>query len=116
MLNVVTEPQGTAGAVLFRAIEPIEGIAAMERRRGGAAFRELCSGPGKLTTAFGIDYAYHGRLLTEPPLYFVQPPLAAPVQVGVSTRIGITKGVEMPWRFFEVGNQCVSRGKPSGAL
>lgn len=113
LLNVVTEPEGTGGAVLVRAVEPVEGIDQMRTRRGDRRDRDLTNGPGKLTKAFGVDDAFHQVPLTEPPLYFVQRDLPAHETIVTSSRIGISKGVERPWRFFVEGNRFVSPGTPS---
>jgi DNA-3-methyladenine glycosylase len=111
LLNVVTEREGVGGAVLIRALEPLEGIAEMHDRRGVERERELASGPGKLTIAFGVDRRHHGTMLTDPPLYFAE---GDPVtDAAVTTRIGITRGVDLPWRFLERGNPHVSPGVPS---
>jgi DNA-3-methyladenine glycosylase len=115
LLNVVTEPEGTAGAVLLRAVEPLSGIEFMRERRLPAANDfELTSGPGRLSLAFGVDGSCSGLPLTQPPLY-----LAADdgkmqsMPVARSSRIGITRAVEHHWRFFVPGNPYVSRGTPS---
>ncbi len=114
LLNVVTEPEGTGGAVLVRAVEPREGIADMRSRRGeDRRGVELTNGPGKLTEAFDVDDAFHRADLTNPPLYFVQDALAGDEQLATSSRIGISKGMERPWRFFIAENRFVSPGTPS---
>jgi DNA-3-methyladenine glycosylase len=113
LLNVVTEPEGTGGAVLIRALEPTEGIESMRRRRGDRRDRDLTNGPGKLTEAFDVDDAFHRADLTAPPLYFVQDERSGPETVATSSRIGISKGVERQWRFFVEGNRFVSPGTPS---
>ncbi len=114
LLNVVTEPEGIGGAVLVRAVEPVEGERFMAERREGIRRRaDLTSGPGKLTLAFDIDDRFHNLPLTQPPLYFARPDEAAVLPIATSSRIGITRGVEFPWRFFVPGNLFVSPGKPS---
>jgi DNA-3-methyladenine glycosylase len=114
LLNVVTEPEGTGGAVLIRAVEPVEGLEAMRARRGPErSDRELTNGPGKLSEAFGVDDAFHGADLTGPPLYFVEGGLAPDEEIATSSRIGITKGVERPWRFFIADHLYVSPATPS---
>jgi DNA-3-methyladenine glycosylase len=113
LLNVVTEPEGTGGAVLVRALEPVEGIDDMRARRGDRRDRDLTNGPGKLTEAFAVDGAFHRADLTGPPLYFVQRPLPSEDTIATSSRIGISKGVERPWRFYIDGNRFVSPGTPS---
>ena len=114
LLNVVTEPEGTGGAVLIRAVEPLEGEEAMEPRRPAARHpKDLTNGPGKLTQAFGIDDAFHGSMLMEPPLFFAAPEEPRSFEVATSSRIGISKGVDRPWRFFIDGHPYVSPGTPS---
>lgn len=110
LLNVVTEPDGIGGGVLIRAVEPLEGIAAMRPNRPAASRDvDLTNGPGKLTQAFGIDdEAYHNVPLTEPPLYLARDPDVPDVPVVRSPRIGITKGAERPWRFSVEGHPYVS--------
>ncbi|MDQ7844100.1 MAG: DNA-3-methyladenine glycosylase [Armatimonadota bacterium] len=107
-LNVVTEREGTAGAVLLRALEPMEGLEIMRRRRRTADVRLLTSGPGRLTRAMGIGREHNGRDLTRPPLY-----LAAgrrgPVRIRAGPRIGIRRAVDRPWRFYLSGSPFVSR-------
>jgi DNA-3-methyladenine glycosylase len=114
LLNVVTEPEGTGGAVLIRAVEPLEGLDRMRARRGADRRDvELTNGPGKLTEAFDVDDAFHQADLTDPPLYFVQESLAEDERLATSSRIGISKGAERPWRFFVEGHRFVSPGTPS---
>lgn len=122
LLNVVTEPEDTGGAVLIRAVAPaLDDEAArafMQARRAPAQKdADLTNGPGKLTQAFGIDDAYHGCRLTEPPLYLADDAgdgsSTADYDVATSARIGISKGVERPWRFFYDGHPFVSAGTPS---
>jgi DNA-3-methyladenine glycosylase len=107
-VNVVTGPEGTGGAVLIRALEPIAGIGLMRRRRGREALEDLCSGPGKLTRALGIGPALNRADLLASPLTVREGPRAAG-RIGVSTRIGIRRATHEPLRFFEVGNPHVSR-------
>jgi DNA-3-methyladenine glycosylase len=114
MLNAVTEIEGVAGAVLVRAVEPLEGVDEMTRRRGIESTTDLANGPGKLTQAFGIDRDAHGRWLTKKPLYFLPRPAGEASMIKSTTRVGITKGAELPWRFLDAGSRFVSRGKPSG--
>jgi DNA-3-methyladenine glycosylase len=121
LLNVVTEPEGTGGAVLVRAVAPdlsAEAARAFMQERRAAAKHDagLTNGPGKLTQAFEIGEAHHGCMLTEPPLYLAaasaeDDPIEGPV--ATSARIGLTKGVEAQWRFFYEGHAFVSPGTPS---
>lgn len=106
-MNVVTEPDGTAGAVLIRAAEPVEGIALMRRRRRVHDDRLLTSGPGRLTAAMGIGREHNGLDLTRPPLYVARGHL--PPRVAVSPRIGIRVARERRWRFFVPDSPFVSR-------
>ncbi|HVW93306.1 MAG TPA: DNA-3-methyladenine glycosylase [Devosia sp.] len=98
---------GNAGAVLIRAIEPVEGLDLMRRRRGLDAREALCSGPGKLCQALAITGEDNGRSLAAPP-FFVRPePGQGPFLVG--PRIGISKAVDVPWRFGVKGSRFLSR-------
>ena len=114
MLNVVTEREGVGGAVLLRAVEPVEGLEVMRANRPAARRdRDLTNGPGKLTEAFGIDRAFHNQPLTAPPLYLADDGAALDGIVATSSRIGLRHGIERPWRFFFEGNPYVSPGLPS---
>ena len=115
LLNVVVEPEGTAGAVLIRAIEPLQGEDAMaERRPAARRRRDLTNGPGKLTQALGIaDRRFHGADLTAPPLWFERDEPVADASVLTTARIGLSRGVDRPWRFAVAGNPFVSPGVPS---
>ena len=116
LLNAVCEPEGVGAAVLIRALEPLDGIEAMRRRRGTQRVEDLCSGPGKLTQALGIDLTLNGSDLGTGPIVFGQRPAAwRDPEVVVGTRIGITKAVELPWRFCAAGNRNVSRPRPAVA-
>jgi DNA-3-methyladenine glycosylase len=114
LLNVVTEPENTGGAVLIRAIEPLQGKPVMQDHRNVRRPVDLTNGPGKLTQALGIDDAFHGTMLTGPPLYFAAAEESEPaVEVATSSRIGISKAVDRPWRFFIDGHPYVSPATPS---
>ncbi|WP_022834485.1 DNA-3-methyladenine glycosylase [Salisaeta longa] len=114
LLNVVTEPEGRGGGVLIRAVEPLEGAAHMQQRRAAAKRPvELTNGPGKLTQAFAVDDRLHAALLTEPPLFFTAGQPVDDAAVETSARIGLTKGVNRPWRFFIADHPYVSPGVPS---
>ena len=109
-LNLVTEPDGLAGCVLIRALEPLEGLDAMRRRRPTArSDRELANGPGKLTLAMGITRRHNGADVTRGELTVHPRTAAARFEIRVSPRIGIVKSAELPLRFFIAGNEFVSR-------
>jgi DNA-3-methyladenine glycosylase len=112
LLNAVCEPEGVGAAVLVRALEPLEGIELMRARRGLAAIEELCSGPGKLTQALGIGLEDNGCDLLAGPVT-IEPAPVSPAAVTISSaRVGITKAVELPWRFSLAGSRFVSRPRP----
>jgi DNA-3-methyladenine glycosylase len=111
LLNAVAEPEGEAAAVLIRALEPSAGLEAMRARRGDRPDRELCSGPGKLTEALGIDLDLNGAELARDPFLLLAPDGPAPAVV-TGPRIGITKATERPWRFCASGSRFVSRPWP----
>src|SRR5437879_13877982 len=96
-LNFVCEEEGSASAVLIRALEPTHGIAAMHRRRGLHGERSLCSGPGKLTEALGITIA-HSELPLDRPPFALHARVGKP-EIVAGVRIGITKAVDLPWRY-----------------
>ena len=107
MLNVVAKPAGLTGAVLIRALEPLEGIELMRLRRGTDRLTLLCSGPGRLCQALGIGLDMHGTDLVTSNRLCIAP--GAPVEdISVSDRIGISRGQEHPWRFWVTGNPHVS--------
>jgi DNA-3-methyladenine glycosylase len=110
LLNFVAEREGEAAAVLIRALEPLEGIESMRRRRGVKRIERLCSGPGKLTQALGIELRDNGTDLARGPIVISGRPREwREVEVAVDRRIGITKAVELPWRFSAAGSRFVSR-------
>lgn len=118
LFNAVCEEEGVGAAVLVRALQPLAGIEAMRARRGTigdrpARDRELCSGPGKLTQALGIELTENGGDLYDGPVRIL-PRESAWLEPDVveGTRIGITKAVELPWRFSVAGNRNVSRPRP----
>jgi DNA-3-methyladenine glycosylase len=113
LLNFVTEPGGTASAVLIRALEPTDGIEVMRRRRGRAEIEQLCSGPGKLTEALGVDLSLNGADLFAPPFELASPTGEwAGAELVTGPRIGITKAAELPWRYCVSGSRFVSRPWP----
>ena len=111
--NVVTGPEGIGSAVLLRAAEPLEGLEIMAANRGMGDVRLLCSGPARLTQAFGIARADNGTdLVRDPSLMLRSGTALAPDAIAVSTRVGVNVGGERPWRFFERGSAFVSPGRP----
>jgi len=110
LLNAVCENEEVGAAVLIRALEPIDGIDHMRARRGVDGVRDLCSGPGKLTQALGIGLELNGSDLRRGPIVFsARPPTWRGVQIDVDIRIGITRAVELPWRFVAAGSRFASR-------
>ncbi len=114
MFNVVAERKGETGAVLVRALEPIDGIDLMRNRRGVESERLLCSGPGKLCQALGIGLDMQGAdLVTDDRLWIASG--VAPTDISTSGRIGISRAKDDPWRYWITGNPHVSahrRGAP----
>ena len=106
-LNFVCEAAGSASAVLVRAIEPLEGIPAMRRRRGLKDERLLCSGPGRLCEALGVTIAHNGLPLDRTPFKLFAPESKPDIVAGV--RIGITKAAELPWRYGLAGSRYLSK-------
>ena len=106
-VNFVCEAEGSASAVLIRAIEPTDGIAAMRRRRGLKEERLLCSGPGRICAALGITGAHNGLALDTPP--FALSPREDEVTIIVGPRIGITKAADLPWRYGLKGSRFLSK-------
>ena len=110
LLNAVAEAEGVGAAALIRALEPVAGIEAMRERRGLERLGDLCSGPGKLTQALGIGLERNGGDLAGGAVRIEPGPAGwgAPA-VTASPRIGITRAVELPWRFTLAGSRYVSR-------
>lgn len=115
LLNAVCEDERTGAAVLLRALEPLEGVEVMRRRRRRPRVEDLCSGPGKLTQAIGVDLDRNATSLVQGPIRIEQAPAGAPApHLLVGPRIGITRAVDLPWRFSAAGSRCVSRPWPPG--
>ncbi len=110
--NVVCGPRGHGAAVLIRAVEPLEGLDLMAARRGRPNARptELCSGPGKLCQAFGLSGEHDGIALraADSPVRLTDGK-CQPEGLSVGRRIGITKSMDLPWRFGESGSPFLSR-------
>jgi DNA-3-methyladenine glycosylase len=110
LLNAVSEPEGVGAAVLIRALEPVAGLELMRLRRGSERVEGLCSGPGKLTQALGIGLERNGGDLAVGPVVISRRSAAwREVPVVAGTRIGITRAVELPWRFCAAGSRFLSR-------
>jgi DNA-3-methyladenine glycosylase len=112
MLNVVCAPEGTAEAVLIRALEPMEGVETMRQNRGGIESQfALTNGPGKLAQALALTRQRDdGADVTDPTSDLMICPHVGPVFETVSTtRIGISQGKDFPWRYYIQGNKFVSR-------
>lgn len=105
--NVVCDAAAPGSAVLVRALEPTAGLEAMRMRRGLGPVTALCSGPGKLCQALAIDGRLNHASLTAPPFEITRS--AGPSPVAQGRRIGISVGVETPWRFAEAGSRFLSR-------
>jgi DNA-3-methyladenine glycosylase len=106
--NLASEPDGTGAGVLVRALEPFEGIALMERRRGTGRIRDLCRGPGRLAQALAIDRGLDGLDLDRGRrLWLAAPPIPLG-RVRVSPRIGLSRAAERRLRYYEAGNPFVS--------
>jgi DNA-3-methyladenine glycosylase len=127
LLNAVCEPAGVGAAVLIRALEPLHGITLMRARRqprrdllalerpaapANLDDRDLCSGPGKLSQALGIELEANGADLTAGPVVIHGRPEESPLRAVQGARVGITRAVELPWRFCLAGNPHVSRPWP----
>jgi DNA-3-methyladenine glycosylase len=107
-LNFVCEEEGSASAVLIRALEPTRGLEAMRERRRVEAPRLLCSGPGRLCQALGVTRDHDGLALDEPPFELLE--RSAEPEIARGPRIGITKAAEQPWRYVVAGSRFLSRG------
>jgi DNA-3-methyladenine glycosylase len=111
-LNVVTEPDGQSAAVLLRAIQPTFGLDLMARRRGASKeSRDLARGPGRLCQALALNLADNRADLTGDALWISETPdqpALASASIATSPRIGISQGVDLPWRFYIAGNASVS--------
>lgn len=109
--NVVAGEEGVGEAVLVRGLEPLEGLALMQIRRGnGKPVKKLAAGPGNLCTAMGIDRQHDGISLGSPPLFLVSGEQRVdPEEIISAPRVGISTGRELPLRFYLKNNACISR-------
>jgi DNA-3-methyladenine glycosylase len=106
-LNLVCEDDGVPSAVLVRALEPTSGLEAMRARRGVDSPRLLCAGPGRLCQALGVTREHDGLELDAPPFEIL--PRANEPSIVATTRIGITRAAELPWRYVVAGSRFLSR-------
>ena len=108
LFNVVTEKEGVPGAVLIRALEPVQGAALMAKRRGrnNEEDRNLTNGPGKLVQALGIQRQQNVKPIFKKPLYLM--PGERQEKIGITTRIGLTEGADLLLRFYLEGNPYLS--------
>ena len=111
LLNAVAEPEGTGAAVLIRALEPVDGLDVMRRRRGVERATELCSGPAKLTQALEIGLSLNGSSLLDGPIEVLE--RESEPRIAIGERIGITKAADLPWRFCDADSPHVSRPWPA---
>lgn len=111
--NVVCEGEDAGAAVLLRALEPTAGIERMRERRGLEAMTLLCAGPGRLAEALGISGEHDGLPLDRPPFLLFGAP--APVEIDVTSRVGITQAGDRPWRYVLEGSTFLSRPRPRAA-
>ena len=111
-LNLVCEGEGTAAAVLVRALEPTRGAERMEERRRTGDARLLAAGPGRLCEALGVTGAHDGLPLDRPPFELLERTEAP--KIATAPRIGITNAADYPWRYVLVGSRYLSRGLPRG--
>jgi DNA-3-methyladenine glycosylase len=106
-LNLVCEEEGSAAAVLLRALEPTHGLDAMRARRGLDEPRLLAAGPGRLCQALAVTREHDGLALDRPPFELRAAP--EPAEVVAGPRIGISVATELPWRYAEAGSRWLSR-------
>ena len=117
MLNVLVKGGPRDGLILIRAIQPTGGISLMKARRCADDVRQLCSGPGKLTQALGIDMRHHELDLCANARHGFAARAAGEIKVVADRRIGITRSADLPWRFTLRGSSFVSRPvRPSGSI
>jgi DNA-3-methyladenine glycosylase len=109
-LNVTTQKAGTPGAVLFRAVEPVEGLDIMRRFRPSVPDSDLTNGPGKLTKALAIDKSLNELDMTRRGPLYLEARNGSKFEICRSTRVGIREGSDRLWRFYMRGNQYVSKG------
>ncbi len=107
-LNVSSERAGIGAGILIRAAEPLAGLALMERRRKTSIARDLCRGPGRLTSALAIDLTQNGLDMCAASPLWLAAATAPPPDIGTSTRIGLTREAHRKLRFYERNSPYVS--------
>lgn len=107
--NIVVGPAGHGAAVLIRALEPLAGVDEMVLNRGGRTGVMATNGPAKLCQALGINKSLNGHDLSREPLKLIGKSSLPPKQVVQTTRVGISRGQDVPWRFYIAGNPYVSK-------
>ena len=113
LVNAVCEPEGVGAGVLLRALDPLEGIETMRARRRVERLEDLCSGPGKLSQALGVALDANGSRLGDEIEVLPPPPGSSPPVLVTGGRVGITRAVDLPWRFCDASSRSVSRPWPS---
>lgn len=108
-MNITCGPIGYGAAVLIRAVEPLEGLEAMQKLRNDAPTNQLTNGPAKFAQAFAIDKSLYGHDLTKPPLQLVKEKAISDEQVTIGTRIGISEAAEELLRFYITDSPFVSK-------
>lgn len=107
--NVVTNQSGTGEAVLIRALKPLEGLSTMQQRRGLTDQKQLCNGPAKLAQALGITPSLNGQSLLNGSVTILKPTNSPLLEIHTTTRIGITKAADLPYRFYLKNSPFISR-------
>ncbi len=116
MMNVVARGEGEPSAVLLRAVEPFEGLDEMARRRGRDRLLDLCSGPGKLCSAMGVDRSLNGEDVARGDKVWIEAGEPVPAElIATGARVGVSVGTEREWRFWIRGSAFVSKGRPGPA-
>lgn len=110
-MNVVTGPVGRGSAVLLRAAEPLEGLEEMAAFRGTNGSRDLCRGPGRWSQAFAVDTSLDGEDLIRGDKVWLEAG-GRPALIYATPRVGLTRAVDVPWRFVEAGSRFSSRSDP----
>lgn len=107
--NIVTGPKDHGSGVLIRAVEPVEGLELIRANRPGISDRQLTNGPAKTAQALAIDFELSGHDLNQPPLQLLVQPAVPATAITAGPRIGISRAIDQPWRFYLTGNPYVSK-------